>query len=207
MDGSRPAPAPRRGRRPDLDPVTERRLLLKAARRVLQRSESRQATLNDVLNEAQLSTRAFYRQFSSTTEMLAVLRTNELSAVNTRLEKAVAEASTPRAALEAWVDELLDLRFDPRRARMVSLVREGCIAGTELQSRVDAEDVLAPGVQRILEDGQAAGDFPRADPPADSRTICRIVLDFTAATRSTSRLESRDAVTAHVRRFVFGALT
>ena len=67
---------------------------------MLQRSESRQATLNDVLTEAQLSTRAFYRQFSSTTELLAVLRTNELSAVNTRLEKAVAEAGTPRAETE-----------------------------------------------------------------------------------------------------------
>ena len=214
MDDPRPAPTRGRGRRPDLDPVTERRLLLKAAVAVLQRSATHEATLNEILAEAQLSTRAFYRQFSSTTELLDVLRAEELAKVRARLEKAVATATTPRAALEAWIDEQLDIRFDSRRARRVSLVRG--IGGADLRARADAVAALAPGLEAILADGRAAGAFPRTDPEADARTICRMVLDLvstsdpaapSAARDPAAPSAAREAVRDHLLRFALGGLT
>jgi len=205
MSDPEPVPARRRGRRPDLDHETERRRLLRAALAVLQRNGDHQVTLNEILREANLSTRAFYRQFSSTSEVLTVLREDELARLLTLLDKAIAEAPTPQAALEAWIDGLLGIRFDPRRARRVSVVRDSSVVN--LQARIECIDALAPGLQRLLEDGKAAGAFPRADPAADALTICGMAIDFTASRPDPRRPASRDEVRDHVLRFALGGLT
>src|SRR5258708_6405150 len=97
----------RRGRPPALAPDDERRTIHEATLRVLRRSGYERATLDEVLTEAGLSTRAFYRHYSSKDELLLALYQLEVEAVSARLAGVVAAAEGPIDAVTAWVDDVL----------------------------------------------------------------------------------------------------
>jgi AcrR family transcriptional regulator len=164
---------PRRGRKPALAPDVERKLLLDAGLRVLRASGYDRATLDEVLAEAGLSTRAFYRHFSSKDELLiAIFRRDGESGVR-RIAKRVAAVDDSLAALELWVDDVLEIRFDPAsRARSLTLLDHGAsTAAGYLQERDRAVDDFARPLAEVLERGLADGTFPRARPAQDARTI------------------------------------
>ena len=198
----------RRGPAPALAPDVERRAIFDAALRVLKASGYDRATLDEVLTEASLSTRAFYRHFSSKDELLAALHREEARAVAARLARLTAAAGDPLAALEAWVDDVLAIGFDPKRVERAGLLRSKgarSAAGWEEARRVAREAITEPLVA-VLQSGRDAGTFPGADPALDARTICAITFDLLDDIGVAPPRLGRAAARAHVLRFALAAL-
>jgi AcrR family transcriptional regulator len=104
----------------------ERAALVAAGLTVLRGQGTEGLTVADVLAEAGLSTRAFYRHFDSKDALVLAIYAHDAHVARERLQKRVLEADSPVAALEVWIDETLGLAFDTRRARRTRpLAREG----------------------------------------------------------------------------------
>ena len=200
--------APKRLGRPRLfDPDEERSLLLSAAMGVMRRNGFAGASVADILEEAGLSTRAFYRHFQSKDDLVAALYEADAQKTGTRLGEKVAAAVGSRAGLEAWVDEVLSLAYDTRRAQRVSVMSSEAArrSVTEATQRNSRELMVAP-LLAILEAGKRDGTFPRADPANDAGTIHRLVFGLVMeAVVDKPRLD-REAARAHVLRFCLSAL-
>src|SRR5262249_14382588 len=153
-----------------------------AGLRVLRRTSFDRATLDEVLVESGLSTRAFYRQFSSITALLAELRNEENQRIVFQLEKLITGADGPIAALEACIDELLAIEYKARRARRVAMLRSHSLGG--LEARYNCLQIFSGPILRVLEAGRDDGTFPYANPEADAGTILLIVLEFISDART-----------------------
>lgn len=197
--------ARRRGRPTLLAPETEVQLLLDAARRVLRRTNFDRLTLEMLLEEAAVSTRAFYRHFASMADLLTALRAEEIDELVRRIEKTAAAAPGPAQALEACVDELLAPGFDPRRVRRARMLHSTAI--NDLLTRRACLDAIGAALQPILEAGQADGTFPRTDPAADATTVYVIVFDLVERALAGQLDMSYDEAKAHVLRFAVRAVT
>jgi AcrR family transcriptional regulator len=197
-----------------VQPVRERAereatVLLRAARHVMARNGAAGMTVADVLEEAGLSTRAFYRHFASKDELvLAVYETEQRRSIE-RLVAAVDAAPDPARAVVAWIDENLSLAFDSRRAaRTRTLATDGYRLRGEFPEHFDAIVValLHPLVDAITR-GVADGSFPHAHPEQDARFMHAVVWEL-----AHQRLAGESTLTlaearAHALRFCLGALT
>ena len=187
--------------------VTEARTLVEAALTVLRRNGAAGLTVADVLAEAGLSTRAFYRHFASKDALLLALFDADYEAVRVRIDAAIDAAPEARAALDAWVDQLLALAYAPRRARRTQVLWN---EGRRLQHEFPADfariaaAVLAP-LERLLEAGRANGSFPDADPPRDARAIHAVTWALVEA-RLVGGSDDLAAARAQVLRFCLPAL-
>src|SRR5262245_66348836 len=85
----------------------EVRALVEAGLAVLRRRGAAGLTVADVLAEAGLSTRAFYRHFQSKDELVLAIYEQEAARRNAAIEAKIAAAPDPRAALQTWIDEML----------------------------------------------------------------------------------------------------
>ena len=179
---------------------SEVRALVDAGLAVLRRSGSDGLTVADVLAEAGLSTRAFYRHFTSKDELVLAVFEQEYERSVARMQDAVERAADAREAVEAWVDETLALAFDPRRARRTSvLLREGA----RLQAAFPAEfDAIVAGTVAPL-----AAALDTADPERDARAVRAVVWDVAEAKLSGAEPDL-DLGTAreHVLRFCLRAV-
>jgi AcrR family transcriptional regulator len=198
----------RRGRPPALAPAQERRAILEAALRVLRRSGYDRATLDEVLTEAGLSTRAFYRHYTSKDELLVALYEQEVSAVAARLTRLVDAAPGPVESVEAWMNDILGIRLDARRAERAGLFRsrEAQRGANWDEIRRATELALTEPLVAALAAGRADGTFPDAVPAADARMIHALTFrafeDLADQPRPAARREASD----HVRRFALRAL-
>src|ERR1700753_3383937 len=87
--------APRSGRPRRFEAEDELRLLLDAALVVMARNGYTDAAVADILREADLSTRSFYRHFESKDQLLCALFRREADAAADRLEARVDAAASP----------------------------------------------------------------------------------------------------------------
>jgi AcrR family transcriptional regulator len=184
------------------DRAAERRHLLAAGWTVLRRNGYGDAGVAEILAEAKLGTRAFYRHFASKDELLVeVFRTNA-RVTEQQVAARVAAGATPADAVLAWIDAVLDLGYDPRQAEMAKMFASPIF--TEA-----GEDVIA-GLRRPLHDallaGAASGELVGGDPETDAATIHSIVwtrfVDALSGSPALTRAEAR----RHVERFVVPAL-
>jgi AcrR family transcriptional regulator len=83
--------------------------LLAAAEKLLAGGGYEGLRVDDVLHEAGLSTRAFYRHFRGKSELFLALFDREAALAGDRLRRKVASARTPAAKVEAWVAATLAL--------------------------------------------------------------------------------------------------
>ncbi len=183
--------------------------LLRAARHVMARRGAAGMTVAEVLDEAGLSTRAFYRHFASKDELVLAVYETEQERSIARLVAAVEAAPDPRAAVIAWIDENLALAFDTRRAaRTRTLASEGYRLRSEFPEHFDAIVValLHPLVGAIAR-GVADGTFRCADPHHDARFAHAVVWELVHQRLSGAGTLTRDEARAHATRFVLGALT
>jgi AcrR family transcriptional regulator len=156
----------------DPDPGV-RKALLDAASKIVREEGVRSLSVAQVLNHAQLSTRAFYRHFDSKDALVSAVFLEMARAETRRLKRKMAAAADPSEAVVAWIDGRLELAFNEQvrsDLRQMSLeAQTQMFASPELVSDAYAE-ILKPLVDQ-LESGRRAGIFPGIDPAADALSI------------------------------------
>ena len=171
------APATRAGRPRRFETEDELRILLNAALVVMERNGYTDAAVADILREAELSTRSFYRHFESKDQLLCALFRREADAAAMRLRAKVEAAPNPRQALDAWIGEILSFGHDRAKAARVSVLGSLGAMKAEGYAREmhHATEVLTSPLEALLRDGAADGTFPLADPAADAPLIQSVV--------------------------------
>ncbi len=177
MTPAKAQPVARAGRPRRFEAQDELRILLDAALVVMERNGYVDASVAEILREADLSTRSFYRHFDSKDQLLCALCRREAQEAAARLCAKVDAAGTPRAALEAWIDEILSFGHDRVKvARVTVLTSRGAMKaeGYAEETRHASQLLLAP-LAALLAEGKADGSFPLADPAADAPLIQSVV--------------------------------
>jgi AcrR family transcriptional regulator len=203
------AVAPRSPGRPRLyEPDAERDLILSAALDVLRRNRGEEATVADILEEAGLSTRAFYRHFQTKEDVVRALYERDAHSFGAHLKRRVVEATNPDEALAAWVYEMLGLAYDRRRAERVAALSSPMVlrvvAGTRAQQL--GSDLLEEPLRSVLEEGVATGWFTSTRPDLDIRTIRAITWEAIDWARTGEVKLSRREAADHILRFSRAAL-
>jgi len=186
----------------------EREALLSAAQRLLARDARDPLRVDDVLGEAGLSTRAFYRHFHGRTELFVALLAAEAERAAERLDARLAQATTPEDQVRAWVEGVLALAYDRRLAARARLFAgERASLAQEFPAEVDrcVRTQLAP-LERVIAAGREEGAFPGADPVADARAVHHICAGLMADKLWGSGAMSRDRAVALAAGFALQAL-
>jgi AcrR family transcriptional regulator len=202
------APAIRTGRPRRFESEDELRILLDAALVVMERNGYVDAAVADILREANLSTRSFYRHFDSKDQLLCAVFRREADDAAARLRGRVDAAATPRAALDAWIDEILSFGHHRVKAARISLLGSpGAMKavgyGDEMRH---ASEVLTAPLMALLRDGAADGSFPLADPVGDAPLIQAVVWAAAGLHPARDRPSSRGETARQVRAFCERAL-
>ena len=170
-------------------------LLLGAAEHILREKGADRVTVREVLAQAGLGTRAFYRHFASHNELVLEVFARGARREAERLRQNMDRASDPLGAVIAWIDGRLDLAFNRRVASdlqslsMAALLRR-CDAPADL--RPVTELMLAPLVERLAE-GRTLGLFPQVDPPRDAHSIHDVVWGVVERQWAGARRSHREA--------------
>jgi AcrR family transcriptional regulator len=163
-------------------------------------------SIDDVLAEAGLSTRAFYRHFDSKPALLDALMLAEAELSGRSLARAVAKAGDPVAAVEAWLDRYLDVYYEPRRAERARLLASVFGSGARLsdEMRKEMRRISCTPLVEALRAGHESGVLYSPTPEMDACFIHDLVNSYHGA--SDADLPDRAAARAHVVRFVWPAL-
>ena len=156
----------------------ERDAILKAAFRLIGRSHAEPVSVQQILDAAELSTRAFYRHFRSKDELIRTMCRTAADRVGAELADIIAAAPDPAVALRAAVHHQLAVVFDPKRARQTSV-----LSSAEARAAVGVDDVNeeAAAYRRgllagVIASGRASGVFPLAsDPDEDARAVASVI--------------------------------
>jgi AcrR family transcriptional regulator len=161
----------------------EAALIRRAAFKVMARSPHGSCSVQDILAEAGLSTRAFYRHFASKDELIIDMYRTDSERTMAQLADAVQAAANPIEALFAWIDHWVALAYDQRRHGHIRV-----LGSLEAQSARGFRAAFADGMEpsravlrAILADGVATGDFPTADPTLDARALQAFVGTYVTA--------------------------
>ena len=202
------APATRAGRPRRFESDDELRILLDAALVVMERNGYVDAAVADILREADLSTRSFYRHFESKDQLLCALFRREADAAAARLRAKVDAAASPRAALHAWIDEILSFGHHRVKAARVSVL--GSPGAMKAEGYVDemrhASEVLTAPLEALLREGAADGSFPLADPVADAPLVRSVVWAAAGLNPAREKATSRTEAARQLRSFCERAL-
>ncbi len=183
-------------------------LLVSSALRVMRRRGYAAATVADVLGEADLSTRAFYRHFHSKEELFLAVFERDSAESSRRMQKRLEALPGPRARLLGWIDEVLSLAYDRSRARRTrtfaneaSGLRSANPSGFVAIQRAVYEPLVA-----VLEEGRADGTFAAAHPEDDARSIHAVAWILIEAQLGGGGPPDLESARAHVLRFCLPAL-
>jgi AcrR family transcriptional regulator len=186
----------------------ELRLLLDAALTVMERNGYADAAVADILREADVSTRSFYRHFESKDQLLCALYRREAEAAAERLNAKVDAAGSPRAALDAWIDEILSFGHHRAKATRVAVLGSPAAMKAEgyaEETRHAAKLLMAP-LLALLSEGATDGTFPLADPAADAPLIQSAVLSASGLNPTPDEPPSPAEAARQVRSFCERAL-
>jgi AcrR family transcriptional regulator len=176
-------------------------LLLTAAEAVLARSGYEGLRVDDVLDEAGLSTRAFYRHFRGKSELFLALFDREAARAGERLRRKVAAAASAAEKVEVWVGATLALAYDTRLARRtrVFLVERQVIASEFPDDVTRCVGLQLAPLEEAIEEGRASGAFPTAEPERDALAIHHLcsglMTDKLVGTGSLGRNEAVELAT------------
>ncbi len=187
--------------------LAERSQLMDAALKVMRRNGFQGASVQDILDRAGLSTRAFYRQFQSKDDLLlAMFRTASAADVE-EVVRRVGEASTTVEAVRVWIDEVLSIAYD--RKRIQRLVMFNAVArqavGYEAEEASLQDRLVSPLLQAIRR-GSADGSFPDTDPFPDAYSIFDLLWSVAGPHARQRRPMDRERARAHILRFCLPAL-
>ena len=182
--------------------------LLAAAEAVLEVRGYSGLHVDDVLDAAGLSTRAFYRHFRGKSELFVTLFDREMVRAQQRLRAKLAAAPTPAAAVAVWIDTTLALAYDGRLARRTRLfLVERQVIAREFPAEVArCIRLMLDPLEAAIVHGRAAGEFPDADPARDALGIHHLCTGLmTDRLLGVGALRRDDAV-ALARRFALTTL-
>jgi AcrR family transcriptional regulator len=185
----------------------ERRQLMDAALKVMRRNGFQGASVQDILDHAGLSTRAFYRQFQSKDDLLlAMFRTASDADVEVVAER-VDQAATEVEAVRVWIDEVLAIAYDRRRIQRLvmfnSVARQA--VGYDAEEASLQDRLVSPLLQAVRR-GSADGSFPDTDPFPDAYSIFDLVWSVAGPHARGRRPMDRERARSHVLRFCLPAL-
>jgi AcrR family transcriptional regulator len=170
--------APRARRRDKLGPdPTVRREILTTASTTLREQGIRGLSIAAVLEQANLSTRAFYRHFGSKDELVAAVFLETARVEKRRLRRRMAAATTEIDAVAAWIDGRLDLAFDDsvrsdlRRLSLEAQTQTFASPGLVQPAYAEMLKPLSEALQRGLQ----RGVFHHIDPVTGARFIHGVV--------------------------------
>jgi AcrR family transcriptional regulator len=147
--------------------------ILAAAEAVLARRGYDGLRIDDVLADAGLSTRAFYRHFRGKSELFVALFDREMSRAQDRLRTRLSRAGDPEAQVRAWIGAVVALAYDPRLARRTRLffVDRQTFA-TEFPEEIErCVRLLLEPLEEAVVGGREAGLFPDAHSELDAVAI------------------------------------
>jgi len=149
----------------------EVRRLVDAAYAVMRRTESLDPRVSDIVQTAGLSNQAFYRHFRSKDELLvAVLDDGRRRLVET-LERRMAKAAPGAAAVQAWVEGLLEQARNPEAA---ANTRPFAVNGARLAERYP--DETASQREQVVAPLRAAVAAAGGDPERDADAIYHLTM-------------------------------
>lgn len=194
------------GRPRHFDEETERGIVMDAAVRVMARNGFAKMSVADILAEAELSTTSFYRHFQSKDKLLAALILRDGESVQRALQRAIAAAPGPVAALEAWLDGVLDVFYEPRKSARTALfiTSEARSAYRNNVEILEMRWLLSEPLIKVLRAGHRAGAMNSPKPEADAVTLFAVVSS--AATAPHAYPRNRKAARAQAVRFIWPAL-
>jgi AcrR family transcriptional regulator len=188
------------------DDDTERRIVMDAAVRAMARNGYTAMSVSDILAKAELSTTSLYRHFQSKDALLSALIRRDGQSARRALERTIEAASGAVAALQAWLDGLLDQLFEPRKA-----TRRALFSGSEVVSSYWMIDelmkmrwMLSEPLVDVLRAGHDAGTLHSPNPEADAIRLFAVVT--TAATSPHAYRGGREGARAQAVRFAWAAL-
>jgi len=151
----------------------EHAALLRAARRVFLRRGYAQTRVEDVLREAGISTRAFYRFHAGLDDLFLELFDRANQAAMQRLQESVAQHDDASSQLDAYLARTLDLAYDPRLKRETSLFADVPGELTERYARevASCREQLVSILREILARGKASGAFSAVSPDDDAWSL------------------------------------
>ena len=185
----------------------ERSKLMDAALKVMKLNGFQGASVQDILDEAGLSTRAFYRQFRSKDDLLlAMFRTASARDVEAVLKR-VANASGPLEGLYAWIDEMNAIAFDRRRLSRIVMFNVSARQAVGFDDECDymRERLTAPLVD-VLREGVADGTFASARPEDDANTVFDLFWSVAGPDARRGRQMDRHETRLYLLRFALPAL-
>jgi len=199
-------PPTRAGRRRHYSDDEERTRIFDAAYGLLRDGTPAEASLSRILDEAGLSTRSFYRHFSSKDALLCAMYRRDARWAGRRITTAMHGAPSPVDAVGVWITEIFRIVDDPRRAERVGVL------GKLLGSGADGMDVeAASAVQTLteplresIEAGLASGVFDVASPARAADLFAGMVMHAAGLDRTADATERHDET--EVARYVLRAL-
>lgn len=159
------------------DEQGERERILRAAFALIGRPGP-PVSVQQILDTAGLSTRAFYRHFPSKDELLVTMCRTAAERVATETAEVIAAADDPAAALRAWIHHQLAVIYEPRRAAQTAV-----LSSTEARSAAGYERVSNDAwrarralLAAVLRNGRDAGVLPGVtDAEADAQAVASVV--------------------------------
>lgn len=189
------------------DGRSEAEALIRAARHVLERRGGDGFTVHEVLGEAGLGTRAFYRHFSSKEALVLAVFAEGAQRERARLEARMAGARSPTEAVTAWIESRLELAFDDEVAdsmRVLSLEAQLAVEQAPEQLEAAFDSMLAPLIRQLAQ-GRQDGSFSGVDPERDARALHDVVWGETQRQWTTPGTDP-DRAHRHVLRFCLRAI-
>jgi len=154
-----------------------RREILATASTTLREQGIRGLSITAVLEQANLSTRAFYRHFGSKDELVAAIFLETARVEKRRLRRRMAAATTEIDAVAAWIDGRRDLavddsgRSDLRRlsleAQTQTFASPGLVQPAYAEMLKPLSEALQRGLRRVV--------FHHIDPVTDAQFIHGVV--------------------------------
>src|SRR4051794_15404617 len=156
----------------------EERAIMQAAYRLIGHSENGSTAVQDILNEAGLSTRAFYRHFGSKDDLIVAMYRADSQRVAAELSTSIAAADTPTAAVQAWIDHWLSIAYDPRRAKHLRVLSSAEARSAVGMRAVEGEDgrISITVLSQVLSTGRHSGEFPLVEPEDDARAFQAVLM-------------------------------
>lgn len=157
--------------------------IIEAAYRVVERMGKVDPRLRDILDEAGLSTEAFYRHFESKDELLLVLLADGRHRMAGYLVHRMDKATDPVGRVRAWIEGVLAQAVDPAAASrtrpfLTSLNR---LAEQYPDEQRSSFQVLVQLLRDSLVAGQEAGLVSSTDPGRDALAIYQLVISVMEA--------------------------